>query len=322
MSSEFYEIASEIEAAAPEEAAPEVTDEQPEEAPGSGPSEETLETAEEPAEEEIPNAAPSGEGGPAEGSRTFKLKVDGEELEVTEEELLRGFQLRKASDKRFQEAADLRKKAEEVINLLKTDPRKALQHPEIGVDTRSLAEEILKEHLDLELMDENERKIHELQQKLKTAEEQKKQEEVDKQRQEAERLEIEYAEQYQKDINSALEGSGLPKTNYTMNRMIHYMQQAIDYGYEASAKDIVELVREDYHSDIKQMFSAADATILARILGEDGLKKVRGVDVQRLKDPKGNPVPGEKQAAAKKRKKGATKTLDDVFAEIRKGIED
>jgi hypothetical protein len=49
---------------------------------------------------------------PAPEKKFYKVKVNGEEIEVDEEELTRGYQIRKASDRAFQEAAEMRKKAE------------------------------------------------------------------------------------------------------------------------------------------------------------------------------------------------------------------
>lgn len=314
MSDELWEAAAQIEAA--QEAPDLVTPQQEEEAP----SEELTATPKEEEEasaEEIPNAAPSGEGGPVDGSRTFKLKVDGEEVEITEAEAILLAQRGKAADKRFQEASALRKQAEEVINLLKSDPRKALQHPEINVDIRELAEEVLKEHLEVEMMDDKEKQIYKLQKELEQKEAERKATEETKR---AEQMKIEeerYTKQYEKDINDTLQSSGLPQTNFTVNRVIHYMQQALDLGYEASAKDVIGLVKQDYQNDIKQLFSAADSSILGDLLGEEGLKKVRGFDVSRLKDPKGQTPAEEKQAPAKKRTKKEKESFNAFFDRLR-----
>jgi len=54
-------------------------------------------------------------------------------MEVSENELLSGYQRAKAAQKRFDEAAKMRKQNEQFINLLKKDPVKVLSHPILGM---------------------------------------------------------------------------------------------------------------------------------------------------------------------------------------------
>jgi hypothetical protein len=69
----------------------------------------------------IPGAAP-GETKAETMARMYKVKVDGVEQEVDEEELLRGYSHRAAADKRMNEASLSRKEAEQVIRLFKENP--------------------------------------------------------------------------------------------------------------------------------------------------------------------------------------------------------
>jgi hypothetical protein len=52
----------------------------------------------------------------------FKVKIDGEEQEVDSEELVKGYQTAQASNKRFQEAAQLREDAKFVLESIQQDP--------------------------------------------------------------------------------------------------------------------------------------------------------------------------------------------------------
>lgn len=56
-----------------------------------------------------------------------RVKVDGEEFEVDEPELVRGYQLARASHKRLQEAATAKKEAEGLFDVFDKDPFDALQ---------------------------------------------------------------------------------------------------------------------------------------------------------------------------------------------------
>ena len=98
--------------------------------------------------------------------RLYRVKIDGQEMEVDESELLAGYQRAKAANKRFEEAAKQRKQAEHFLKLLRTDPVKVLQHPEVGHDVRQLAEDYLAEIIKKEKMSPEEREKAELKEKL------------------------------------------------------------------------------------------------------------------------------------------------------------
>jgi len=59
---------------------------------------------------------------------SFKVKVDGEEQEVDQEELIRGYQLARTSHKRFQDAAQYKKDADRIIEALDKDPIQTAFH--------------------------------------------------------------------------------------------------------------------------------------------------------------------------------------------------
>lgn len=222
--------------------------------------------------------------------KKYKVKVDEQEMEVDEDELLRGYQLRKASDKRFQEGMQARKQAETFINMLKTDPKKILTNPNLGLDFKKIAEEFLLEQMQEEMLDPKEKEIRNYKQKLskyeemeKKAIEEQKKALFDKQTQEA-RTKIEG------DVVKALESSGLPKTEYTVKRMIHYMLSALEDGYKLSASDVVDLVQRDYIQDTKALYSNLDGEILLKLLGDDLANKIRKTDLERIKKPPVNAI--------------------------------
>ena len=79
--------------------------------------------------------------------RKMKLKVDGVESEYGEDEVIRYAQQGKAANKRFEEAATMRREAEQMVNLIKRDPRAVLEDPRIGLNFRQIAEEYLADQL-------------------------------------------------------------------------------------------------------------------------------------------------------------------------------
>ncbi len=217
--------------------------------------------------------------------KKYKVKVDGEEMEVDEDELLSNYQLKKASDKRFQEAMQARKQSEEFIRLLKQDPAKVLSHPSLGVDVKKWAEDYLITELKRETMTPEQREIEEYKAKLAKYQEQEEAEKKKQLESEREAVVQKYQEDYNKQIMGALETSGLPKTEFTVGRMIHYMSKALQNGYELSAKDVTDLVKKDYQKDTQSLYSQLDAETLISILGEDIAKKIRKHDLDKIKKP-------------------------------------
>lgn len=222
---------------------------------------------------------------PAEtAKRLFKVKIDNNELEVDEDELVRGYQMTKAAQKRFQEAAQMNKRAEEFIKLLKQDPKKVLSHPDIGVDLKEFAVNYLTELQAEESLTPEQKRQRELEQRLAQFEEEKARREQEEHQRQIEEQAAKYAEDYQKQFTEVLSTSGLPKTEYTVARLAYYMQQAIQAGYdEITPKDVVGLVKSDYLNDIKSMFSASNEDILLDLLGDELTNKTVKAHMKRMK---------------------------------------
>lgn len=234
--------------------------------------------------------------------KSFKVKIDGAEQEVSEEELLRGYQTASAAQKRMQEAAMSRKQVEEVINLLRKDPFKVLTDPSLGINARELAEKFLMQQLEDEAnpKDAENRK---LKQQLEQIEEEKRLARQDEEKRQAEVLIKQHTENYTKDISNALETSGLPKTNHTVKRMAYYMAEGLKRGLDLSAKDVVDYVRNDYMNDVKELFSSSDGEILLKLLGEDVAKKIRKYDLSRVSNPINKVTNTERTNSTKSNKK-------------------
>lgn len=216
-------------------------------------------------------------------SKKYKVKVEGKETEVTEEELLRGYSHATAANKKFQEAAMTRKQAEEFIGLLKTNPKKVLTDPRLGVDFRKLAEEYLIEEMERDQWTPEQKELSEVKAKLAAAEEEKKAFEKTKQDAEMAALTQKYTDEFTKDVMTTLKGSGLPQTENTVRRMAYYMHQALLRGYELKAVDVLPLVKEDYNNDIKALFSELDGDTLMGMLGDGVVKKISDAQLSKLK---------------------------------------
>ena len=215
--------------------------------------------------------------------KKYKVKIDGAESEVDEDELIRSYQLRQTADKRMQEATQARKQAEEFVHLLKHDPVKLLTDPRIGHDMKKIAEDYLISQLEEEQMTPEQKELKKTKAELQKYESWKKEQEEAAVRSRDEQLTQHYQNHYQQEIITALEGSGLPKTQGTVNRMIYYMSQALQNGYELSAKDVTDLVMSDYVKETRELYQNVPEEVLLKLLGDDVAKKVVKSDLNKLK---------------------------------------
>lgn len=212
--------------------------------------------------------------------KKFKIKVNGkeEDMEVDlndESSLQKHLQMSRASQVSMQQAAELRKSAEEFITLLKTNPRKVLSNPNINVDLKKLAQEYIDEQIanaqktpeQLET-EKIKREFEELQDKVKKEEETRKQKEF-------ERLTKDHEEKIQVNIEAALKTSDLPKTPYTVRKMAEMMMLALQNNVDLSPQDLAPIIRKQMQSDIKELFGAASDDVLEELVGKERISSIR-----------------------------------------------
>lgn len=205
-------------------------------------------------------------------ARMFKVIVDGQEQEIDEDTLKKGYSHNAAASKRMQEAAMMRKEAEEVLRFFKSNPREAFQR--LGMDAREFAQQLVNEDLEEALMDPKDKELRDYKKKVDAFEAQRReaQERYEKEQMEAEIAR--HSNQIQTDIISTLETAGLPKTERTVGRIIYYMQSALQAGYNVSPKDVIEHVKNDYIHDFKSMLGGLSEQQIELFLGQDLVRKV------------------------------------------------
>jgi hypothetical protein len=216
--------------------------------------------------------------------RKFKVKVDGQEVEVAEADLLADYGKGKSADARFREAAQMRKQAEEFIHLLRTDPIKVLSNKSLGIDLRKIAEEYLVAQLEEESLDPREKELRDTKRKLEEYEQAKREEA--KRAEEAQYAELQkrFTEDYSNKIVAALESAGLPKTQHTIKRMASYMNEGIKREFNLQPADVVDMVRRDYIEETKSLYGGLDGDKLLELLGDDVATKIRKHDLAKVRN--------------------------------------
>jgi hypothetical protein len=259
-----------------------------------------------PTEVNAPEADESGSPEPKEPEskpqpRKLKLKVDGAEEELDESEVISRAQKYSAADKKFQEAAKVRKQAESFIRALRENPKAVLSNPNLGINLREFAEKVLWEDLQEQLVPPEEKERRAEKAELERLREEKRLREETARQQEQEQLKEKYRQDWSKKFNEALEQGGLPRTDWTVKQMAAYMKQALANGHKhIQPADVVELVKSDWVQAQKEMFKHFDAEKLIEVLGADAAEKIRQHDLKKFRSGAPEPRPDNKSESTKK----------------------
>lgn len=220
-----------------------------------------------------------------EAIRKYKVKIAGEEREVDEKELLRGYSHQQAANKILQEGKAAKKQAEEFIMMMK-DPQKFYEvAQQLGHEPRTLAEKYLAAQLEDELLDPRDRKIKEYERKLAETEARERAEQETKENQVREALKAKYAKDYSDQFVGALQESGLPPTKPMVAEMAKYIARSAKMGFEMTAQEAARLVKEDVQNLHQRLVGEADGDSLIQLLGESVANKIRKYDMGKVKSP-------------------------------------
>lgn len=248
----------------------------------------------------IPGSLP-GETRAETQARLYKVMVDGQEMEVDEDELKRGYAHNKAAAKRMEEASMTRKEAEAVLRMFKNDPKTAFS--KLGLNAKQFAEQIINEELEEALLDPKDRELRDYKRRAEASENERRQAQ---EAYEKEQMELELnrqAQAIQADIITSLDTAGLPKTERTVSRMVYYMQAALQAGFNVQPKDVVEQVKQDYIYDFKSMIGGLSEDQIELFLGTDLVRKVAKSTVRSEKKPQVAPKSVNADREDKKDKK-------------------
>lgn len=241
---------------------------------------------------------------------SLMLKFNGKEyeeklpFEIDEDQsdwMRKQLQLAKMSQSKSQETASLEKEVIAFMQELKTNPRKALANPMIGIDIKQLAAEILEEEIENSRKSPEQLQREELQRELKSLRDEREQEKRDAESvQEQATLERLY-DKYDTMISSALDSNpDLPTTPYIVDKMTKYMAIAVDEGYEPDMGIITNIVRDEINEDIQHLLRVLPVDKVEALIGKDVLNKLRTSRLAGAKKVPTSMKSGIKDVAAKK----------------------
>lgn len=216
--------------------------------------------------------------------KPVRLKYGDEEIEVASlDQLTKIAQKGLGAERKFQEAASIRKQAEKLVATLKDNPIEILRHPALRDKMLEAAQDLLFEHIQHEQMSSEERarlqEREELERYRRSEQERKAQEEM----QQREELKERYRQDYERQFITALNEGGIPKSDWAVTRMAQYMRQAIKNGMSnITPQDVVHLVKRDWQQAQADLYGQLDGDKLIQMLGPDIAEKIRKADVAKL----------------------------------------
>lgn len=213
--------------------------------------------------------------------RRLKLKLDGQEVELPESDVIALAQRGKVADQRFSEAATTRKEAQEIIEFAKSNPTEFFKRT--GMNARQWAEEFLMGELKREQMSPEQKKAADNEMKLKEYETARKHQEAKKLDDEKQAAQQKHMQNYDMLFVEALGKSGLPKTAYTIKRMAELQLVNLKQKLNLDADQLAKVVREDYIAEQKQLYGALDGDQLIDLLGPELVKKLSKAQIAKLK---------------------------------------
>lgn len=229
--------------------------------------------------------------------RKLKLKLEGQDVELPESEVIALAQQGKVAGKRFQEAAALKKQADEIMKFAKENPKEFFKRT--GMNAREWAEQYLMEELRYEQMSPEQQKAVENEKKLKAYEDEKKQAEEKKRADEMAELQKTHMERLDKMFVEALNKSGLPRTSYTIKRMAELQLVNVQKKLELAPEQLAKIVREDYIAEQKALYGNLEGDQLLDLLGPEVVKKLSKAQIAKLKSksaPGGTGAPAQRQS--------------------------
>ena len=286
--------------------------------------------------EESPEAAspekkestPSTKAAVKKALKQLKLKVDGKEItedlpfEIPDdpkavEWMQRQLQMSKMGQSRAQKLSEYEKQVTSFFEKLQKDPKAALSDPNIGVDIKQLARQVIEEEIANSQKSPEQLEREKLEKEIKALKEQQQKEKEEFEKREFERLQEAAYEQYDMQIDKALENSGLPKKPYVVKKFAEYMLLGLQNGIDVTPQDILPLVKEEIEQDIKEMIGASPDEVVEQFIGKEKLNSIRKKKVAKAKAEQ-PPMPlakSLKDAGAPKKEKTPEKpqTYRDFF---------
>lgn len=259
-----------------------------------------------------------------------KVKVDGEEREVTQQELVKSYELAQASYKRFEEAAKLRG---DVDNFVDAVTRAADSQDydlmasifrQMGADFDGVVEARIDYYINQAKLTPQQREYQKFREEQNRWDRQKQEDQEQAHNSQRQVHQDSYEKQFTNEFQEVLTANNLPVNNYTMGQITALVRSRIEAGVPYTvdmAKDMGSRVKQEYFASFKDLTSGMEGPQLADLVGTEGAGRLRKHQLSQAKDKRLSVAAGAEgeEAPAPQKKTKKTTSLEE-FAERLDGL--
>lgn len=286
------------------------------------------------------------EAAAAEAKRKFRVKIDEQEQEIDEDELVRGYQLRKASEQRFRKASELEKTARQKhaeVEAFTKDPFAALKKAGVPKDQMlAVAEQLLLEHIEYEqLSPEAKRAIQAERERDQLKSDLEKRTEKER-AQDHEKAQAKALREIDEEVHAAIKATGKKPTPLMIARIsetliAHYEAQVrkleAEYGKEipddafeklgkVDVSNVVARVRKGLDSESRDYIRQMTVAELREALSSEQQDGLREDEVRKVlaQDPVGSRKEPKREVEQVSRQKPKRMSSDEFFKQLEKKL--
>lgn len=216
----------------------------------------------------------------------IKYNGKSEDIEYDPEDtdfLAKQFQMAKLGQSKAQEYANLEKEVQQFVAELRKNPRKVLSDPNLGLDMKQIAAQILEEEIENSKKTPEQLDREKLESELKSLKDEQQKREKEWKDKEFQRVQEQEFIKYDTMITQSLEKSDLPKSPYIVKKMADYMLLGLQNNLDLNADDVLPLVRQEMQTDLKEMFQVMPDEVIEALVGKDVITRIRKKSVAKAK---------------------------------------
>lgn len=271
----------------------------------------------------------SAKGGAEQSGSIKEFKINGKVVKVdlsnpTEVEKLVSLGL--ASNDKFQEAAKLRKEAEDILAAAKTKKSATEALKKAGFDAKEIKEILEKElagfYEEEALSPEEKQRRAEMEELRRYKEEEARKKEEEAKTAKDREVEAEM-QQLENELLGALGKSSLPRTPILAKWAVQYMSAYDAQGVHLSADQAVKLVEKEFPQLVQSVLSTMDVQGLKQFLGKSLVKQLLDDSVKAVKQAEA-PFTKEAKQTSREASQSSNKpkqkmVMSDYFEKLRRG---
>lgn len=222
------------------------------------------------------------------GTKKYKIVTDGVEEEVTEKELIAMAQKGKSSDKRFQEASQIKKEAKQLLEMVRNPEQleELLSDPAIWGDQRKVvefAQKVLAKQMENEQKSPDVLRAEKAEKELQMIRDQQKRDNEEREKAEYESFVNTQAAQLETQITEAIESSGMPKSPFVLKRVAQVLQSALQQDKQISPKQAMSIARREMEKDLKEFFEVAPDEVMESLINAEKIRGLRNRQLSKIK---------------------------------------